>query len=141
MMFETIVLAVDGSEQSDRAIPVAAELAKQSGGRIVVTHVDERTYAKGDMPPVHPDEAELVEKVKQKAEQLSAAGIETRVELATSLLGGPAPVIADIAAGEDADVIVAGSRGHSALAGIMLGSVAHKLLHVAGRPVLIVPTK
>jgi nucleotide-binding universal stress UspA family protein len=128
MMFESIVLALDGSELSDRAVPVAAELAKQSGGRVVVAHVDERTVVKGDMPPVHPDEAELIERVKGQAERLSAGGIESTVELRSSVLGGAAPAIAEIAS------------GHSALAGIVLGSVAHKLLHIAGRPVLVVPS-
>jgi nucleotide-binding universal stress UspA family protein len=140
MMFESIVLALDGSELSDRAVPVAAELAKQSGGRIVVAHVDERTVVKGDMPPVHPDEAELIERVKGQAEKLSAGGIESTVELRSSVLGGAAPAIAGIASEVDAGVIVVGSRGQSALAGIVLGSVAHKLLHIAGRPVLVVPS-
>jgi nucleotide-binding universal stress UspA family protein len=140
-MFETIVLALDGSEQSDRAIPVAAALAKQSGGRIVVAHVDERTFAKGDMPPVHPDEAELLERVKGQAEALASDGVEASVELETSVLGGPAPAIAELAAKADADVIVLGSHGNSALAGLALGSVAHKLLHIAKRPVLVVPPR
>src|SRR5687767_14935261 len=128
MMFEVVVLALDGSEESARAIPVAAELAKQSGGRIVVAHVDERTVVKGDMPPVHPDEAELLERVRSQAERLSAGGAETTVEVRTSVLGGPAPAISEIAAEANADLIVVGSRGHSALAGLVLGSVTHKLL-------------
>ena len=138
-MFETVVLALDGSQQSDRAVPVAAALAKQAGGRIVVAHVDERTVAKGDMPPVHPDEAELKEKVTGQAEALSADGVETTIETTSVILGGPAPAIAEIARAAGADVIVVGSHGNSALAGILLGSVAHKLLHIAPCPVLVVP--
>lgn len=140
-MFEAIVLALDGSEPSDRAIPVATELAKQAGGRIVVAHIDERTVGRGDTQPVHIDEDELVEKIKGRAEELSAAGIDTTVELGRSVLGGPAPAIAEIAAKADADLIVVGSHGHSALAGVLLGSVAHKLLQIAGRPVLVVPSR
>lgn len=45
--FKTIVLALDGSENSQRATPVAAELAKQNGGKIVIAHVEERIAAKG----------------------------------------------------------------------------------------------
>jgi hypothetical protein len=47
IVFKTIVLALDGSENSQRATPVAVELAKQNGGKIVIAHVEERIAAKG----------------------------------------------------------------------------------------------
>ena len=49
-------------------------------------------------------------------------------------------MIGAAAANEEADVIVTGSRGHTALAGVFLGSVAQRLLHVAPCPVLVVPS-
>ena len=49
-MFKTIVLALDGSEGSRRAIPVAAELARQNGGRIVIAHVEQDVAGKGGAP-------------------------------------------------------------------------------------------
>jgi nucleotide-binding universal stress UspA family protein len=42
------------------------------------------------------------------------------------------------AQGHDVDVIVMGSRGRGDLAGLVLGSTAHKVIHLADRPVLIV---
>lgn len=140
-MFETVVLALDGSDRSKRAIPAAMELAKQAGGRIVVAHVDERIAAKGDMPSVHPNETELVEEIKRQAEAISADGVETTVELSTVVLGGPAPEIAKIAKAADGGVIVVGSHGRSALTGMVLGSVAHKLVHISECPVLVVPAR
>jgi nucleotide-binding universal stress UspA family protein len=55
------------------------------------------------------------------------------------MLGGPAHAIEEIAAEAGADLIVVGMRGHSALAGLLVGSVTQRLLHVARRPVLVVP--
>lgn len=140
-MFETVALALDGSEQSEAAIPVAKELAKQAGGKLVVIHIDERMVAKGDMPPVHPDEGEIVDKVKAKADELRGEGIDVSVELDSSVVGGPATRIAAIAEGAGAGAIVIGSRGESSLRGILVGSVAHKLLHVSSVPVLVVPVR
>jgi nucleotide-binding universal stress UspA family protein len=135
-MFERVLIALDGSERSEAAIPAAKALAEQSGGSIVVAHVDERTVAKGDLPPVHPDEVELLEKVKAQAESIGAT-----IESDSVVLGGPALKIAEIAERVGADVIVVGSRGESALKGVVLGSVAHRLLHVAPCPVLVVPVR
>ena len=56
---------------------------------------------------------------------------------------GPPPraahVIAEIADKEGADLIVAGTRGHGPLPGLLLGSVAHRLVQIVRCPVLVVP--
>jgi nucleotide-binding universal stress UspA family protein len=53
----------------------------------------------------------------------------------------PAHEIADLAREADADLIVVGSRGHGLIAGLLLGSVTQRLLHVAPCPVLVVPAE
>ena len=55
------------------------------------------------------------------------------------MLGGPRPAIVEIAEEANADLIVAGTRGHSPLAGLLLGSVTQRLLHIARCPVLVAP--
>lgn len=45
-MFEKIVLAVDGSEHSKRAVPVAADLAQKYGGEVIAGHVREREVSR-----------------------------------------------------------------------------------------------
>jgi nucleotide-binding universal stress UspA family protein len=52
---------------------------------------------------------------------------------------GPAHVIAGVAGDAKADVIVSGTRGHTAIAGLLLGSVTQRLLHLAHCPVLVIP--
>lgn len=137
-MFKTIVLAVDGSESSDRALTYAGDLAKQSGGRVVAVHIKE-LIAGRFAGPVHVDEDEIQTKIRRQVKDLSDAGVNIAVEMHSTMTGGPAPVIAEAAARENADVIVTGTRGHTALAGVIVGSVAQRLLHVAPCPVLVVP--
>ena len=136
-MFKTIALALDGSEGSRRAIPVAAGLAQQDHAKIVVVHVEEDVARVGG--PVDLDEPEIQAVVREQAKELSDQGIETSVVMAKTMISGPAKVIADAADEAHADLIVTGSRGHTPLQGLLLGSVVERLIHLAHRPLLIVP--
>jgi nucleotide-binding universal stress UspA family protein len=138
-MFQTIVLALDGSDGAKRAIPVAAELAEKENAKIVIAHVTEYMAAKGGELP-HVDEDRIRADIDSQAKELSDRGIDTKVELADSVLGGPAHAIVEIGDRTGADLIVTGTRGHSSVAGLLLGSVTHRLLHIAKRPVLAVPS-
>ena len=136
--FKTIVLALDGSEGSKRAIPVARELARLGGAKIVIAHIEERTIGKGG-GPIHPDEEEIRAEIDKLAEELSNEGTETKVRAADVMVGGPAHVIASIADESGAGLIVTGTRGHTAVSGLLLGGVTLRLLHIARKPVLAVP--
>lgn len=138
-MSSKIVVGVDGSEGSDRALAEATEVARRDGAAIVLCHIVERIAAKGDMAPLHADEPAVKEKIEKQAADLRDAGIDADVRLESIVLGGPARSIADLAEETGADLIVVGTRGHSALAGVVLGSVTQKLLHLAPCPVLCVP--
>jgi nucleotide-binding universal stress UspA family protein len=137
-LFETIVLALDGSEGSKRAIPVARELARLGGAKIVIAHVEERTIGKGG-GPIHPDEEEIRAEIDKVAEELSNEGIEAKVRAADVMVGGPGHVIASTADESGAGLIVTGTRGHTAVSGLLLGGVTLRLLHIAHQPVLAVP--
>lgn len=136
-MFKKIILGLDGSESSARAIPFATDLAKRYGGEIVIVHIEEDIVGKGG-GPIHFDEDEIQAEVRRSAEALSEEGLEAKVRMTSVFLGGPAKAIATIADEEGADLIVVGSRGLSALGGVLLGSVAQRLLHLAGQPVLVI---
>jgi nucleotide-binding universal stress UspA family protein len=136
-MFKTIVLALDGSEGSRRAIPIATELAKRDKARVVLVHVAERVPQPGLTSA--PGEEEMLAELEKQAQELSAERIDTEVKGRSIGFGGPAVPIAEIAKQEDADLIVVGTRGHGAVAGVLVGSVTQRLLHIAHRPVLAVP--
>ena len=136
-MYEKIVVALDGSDGSSRALAHAKEIALQSGAEVIVVQIDERLAAKGDLP--HPAEGESREKVEGQVAELEAAGINAKLQQRTISLGGAGSAIAEEAAEAGADLIVVGTRGHSSIPGLLLGSVAHRLLSVAGRPVLAIP--
>ena len=138
-MFNTIVLGLDGSEGSKLAVPVASELAERYGARVVIVHVDERIPAKGGVHPVRADEEQVREDLDEQARQLVSQGIEAKLDVVEIVLGGPAQAIEDVAEREGAELIVVGRRGHSLVAGLVLGSVTQRLLHIARRSVLAAP--
>ena len=111
---------------------------KRDNAKLVIAHVEEDIIGKGG-GPIQATEDEIQAEIRRQAEELSAQGIETSVDMRSVMLGGPAHVIEEIAAEADADLIVAGTRGHSPVAGLLLGSVTQRLLHIARRPVLAVP--
>jgi len=137
-VFKTIVVGLDGSDGAKHALPFAIELARRDHAEIVIAHIEEDILGKGG-GPIAANEDEIQAEIDRQARQLSSEGIEARVEKTSVFLGGPAPAIMKFADEADADLIVVGSRGHSALAGVLLGSVAQRLLHLAHQPVLVVP--
>jgi nucleotide-binding universal stress UspA family protein len=139
-MFKTIVLALDGSDAAKWGIPIATELAKLGEGRIVIAHVEERMATKGRAPQ-HADEDQIQAELQALVKDLESDGIEASIELGDVMAGGSgvAHAIADIAEKSNADLIVAGTRGHSLIEGLLVGSVTQRLLHLAKQPVLVVP--
>jgi nucleotide-binding universal stress UspA family protein len=137
-MFKTIVLGLDGSDGAKQAIPVAAEIAEKAKAKIVIAHVEYIAAKGGELPSV--DEDQVRAEIEEEAKKLSDRGIDTKVEVTEITVGGPAHGIVEIADRNDGDLIVTGTRGHGSVAGLMLGSVAHRLLHIAKRPTLAVPS-
>jgi nucleotide-binding universal stress UspA family protein len=137
-MFDTVVLALDGSESSDRALECATALAKANSSSVTVVHVVELTVGRGGgRAPIN--EKDIQAKVEGQVAALVASGVKAELETQTVPAGGPAHAIAEVAASAKADLIVTGTRGHTAVVGMLLGSVPQRLLHLAHCPVLVVP--
>ena len=137
-MFDAIVWATDGSPQADRALEVAKTLALDNRASLVVVHVVQH-YATETGLAVYPDEDRVKAELEQTVQQLSKDGFRPSLRIVDHVGPQPAHEIADIARKEGADLIVMGTRGHGPIAGLLLGSVVMRLLHVAPCPVVAVP--
>ena len=138
-MYDKILVAVDHSEVSDRALDAARDLALLSGGEVWVLHLRERELmTKTSVVLSDETEREAMAMVEAAVDKLTAAGVKAHGDVGTTLFGYAARSIVDDAKEHDVDVIVMGSRGRGDLAGLILGSTAHKVIHLADRPVLIV---
>jgi nucleotide-binding universal stress UspA family protein len=136
-MFERIVLAVDGSEFAQRAVPVAADIASKYGSEVIAIHVVEEQLSRGG-PIAYETTEEATKDADDAAKFLKDVGVSARAEARAALAGRAAQEIMDLATSEDAGLIVMGSRGMSDWQGLLIGSVAHKVLHLSSVPVLIV---
>lgn len=141
-MFKRIVCATDGSSSAERALDYAKALATEQGAELVVVHVDEvMAGPRATGLSVNADEPDIVQKIKKQVADLEASGLKASLVLGTRIAGGAAQAISDAADAADADLIVVGTRGHTPIAGLLLGSVTQRLLHITHRPVLVIPAK
>jgi len=136
-MFKRILCATDGSEGAGRALALAGALGANGDVTIDVVHVIEYFPAgRAAGLTTRPDEPEIRARID---EQVASAGAKYVLHMPHAASGKVARRIADLAEELGSDVIVVGTRGHSGITGIMLGSVTQRLLHEAPCPVLAVP--
>ena len=137
-MYERLLVAVDHSENSERVLAAARNLASISNGEVWVLHLREREVIPqlGDVPSESDAEAKTA--VDAAVGELTKAGVTAHGEIRNTLFGHAAREIIEDAKEHDAGVIVMGSRGRSDLTGLVLGSTAHKVIHLTDRPVLVV---
>ena len=138
-MIKKILVPVDGSAHSKKALEFACELAKKFESELRLLHVVQppistQTMAVGGSAVTTEVSREdlkeigrnMIEAAKQVASNHDCTKVETQIEA-----GLPAHHILDAAKKHDADLIVMGSRGLSDIAGLLLGSVSHKVTHLA----------
>ena len=140
-MFKTIVWATDGSDAADAALPYVKGLAEGEGHKLVVVHSKEVLRGRAGGYPVYADEDEVLAKIQRQADELRAEGLDVTLQVETTAAPGAAHTIAEAARTFGGDVIVVGTRGHTAIGGLLLGSVTQRLLHIASCPVLAIPAK
>ena len=137
-MYERLLVAVDHSEISARVLAAAKDLASLSKGKVWVLHLREREIIAqiGRVPSESDQEAHQA--VNDGVDALKQAGIDAEGEVRETTFGHAAREIIADAKEHDAGVIIMGSRGRSDFAGAVLGSTAHKVIHLTDRPVLVI---
>lgn len=136
-----ILVPVDFSECSRKALLYALPFARQFGAGITLLHVVEAAYALGEFGAVeYPTlEADLRKAAERRLGELAVEQIGTRVAFATRVRSGrPATEIAAAARELEADLIVIATHGHTGLKHVLLGSVAESVVRHAPCPVLTV---
>ncbi|UCE85850.1 MAG: universal stress protein [Deltaproteobacteria bacterium] len=138
---EKILVPVDFSASSAYALEYAIDLAKGMGARIHLLHaysLPTQIVGPYEVAPIPNDFFEQVRQsaskhLAQSREKVRAAGIECEASLTD---GAPADAIAETAQEVGADLIVMGTRGHTGLKHVLLGSVAERTVRIAPCPVL-----
>jgi nucleotide-binding universal stress UspA family protein len=139
-----ILVAIDGSEHAWKALDLAADLAKARDASMIALHVVPYeplpeslvAFARAENIPLEEAEGRertarlLGDALTREAERrLAAKGVARRETLVVD--GSPASAILATASDEAVDMIVLGSRGRSDVAGLLMGSVSHKVAHLA----------
>lgn len=137
-MYDKLLVAVDHSDAAERVINAAREMASLSDGEVWLVHVREKEVIPRSGIYAIESEAEALAAVERAAQELNGAGVKTHYEVRDTIYGYAAREIVAAARAHDAGIIVMGSRGRSDLAGLVLGSTAHKVMHLFDRPVLVV---
>jgi nucleotide-binding universal stress UspA family protein len=138
-----ILVPVDFSAHSDRALRYAATLASKFGATVELLHVVEDPFVSGAWSSeIHvADVPDLLENLIADAERkLTAAGrvvAEKGVRFAAKVVKGkPAPMIVEHAKTGRFDLIVMGTHGRTGLSHMFMGSVAERVVRTAASPVL-----
>jgi nucleotide-binding universal stress UspA family protein len=133
-----ILVAYDGSAEADRALDWAAILARGTAGSSVT--VISVVITLSAAPPItdavdpHESVAEHRADLDRAVATLTEKGVAAEPVLKA---GNPAEEIIDVADAGGFDVIVVGSRGKSAAARFLMGSVSERVVRHASRPVLV----
>ena len=139
---KTILVPVDFSEHSKKAVSTAVGLAKTLGASVHLTHVlhyPVQVAAPGTVAIPQDLWTQVRDAAARKLDKVSQTVKADGIEAETHLTEGPsAQSIVEVAEKIGADLIVMGTRGLAGLKHVMLGSVAERTVRLAHCPVMTV---
>ena len=137
--FNRIIVPVDGSDASKKAAEKAYTLANKTGLNVTLMHVVQ--VPSSAIPTWSHPKPEWTEVVKKEGEkilnEIKEAGEKKGVKIESKLIEG-IPDDEIIKEGKKEDLIIMGSKGHSTVGRILIGSISEKVLHHADSTVMIV---
>jgi nucleotide-binding universal stress UspA family protein len=142
MSSSKIIVGVDGSEPSIRAVQWCAAHAAALDADVIAVHVIDAPMYIGNtempMPPLSPAQREELHDLVTSdwCKSLTDSGVSYRVIL---LDGSPSVALMRAAQTENAELVVTGRRGRGGFAELVLGSTSNQLTHHLDRPLVIVP--
>ena len=136
MATKTILFPTDFSTASDAALPHAEALAKSSGARLLIVHVEEPPLAYGGGELYYglpePSSERILTMLEDVRPRDPAVPFVHRLTM-----GDPAAEIVRIAGDEQAEMIVLGTHGRTGVSRLLMGSVAEVIVRRAPCPVLV----
>lgn len=145
-MYRRILVALDGSETSMRALTASLNLARQGGGRVRLVHVVEELAYLGGFDPYGASSGDLIKVIRENGAKVLATGLAAAgsagVEADTVLydnFGERLPeAMADAAKQWKADLIVVGTHGRRGIGRVLMGSGAEQIIRLSPVPVLVI---
>jgi nucleotide-binding universal stress UspA family protein len=136
-----LLVGVDGSDGSRRAVEWASLVARATGASVLAVHVltyNQEFLRDLSLASLRTWRRELEHEFKTRwVEPLTQAEITFRTELVEG--DAPAQCLLEVADREHADLVVVGAHGHGNLSERVLGGVTYRLSHRARQPVVVVP--
>lgn len=136
MNIKTIVFPTDFSHTGDAALRFATTLARESGAKLLITHVQESPIAYGGGEMYYGIPEPTVEEQTKMLQDVRPTDPTVPVEFRL-ITGDPADAVVHLAEEAGADLIVLGSHGRTGLSRLLMGSVAEAIVRRAHCPVLV----
>lgn len=139
MSTPVILVPVDGSEHATRAAAYALKMAGLMDARLLLLYCHRPFPVKLGEPHFQNAIDKIMVQANTLLEPFRSMLTEKGVDIADLIMEGPpGEKICEVARNESCEMVIMGSRGRSDLKGLLLGSVAHRVLQQASCPVLVV---
>lgn len=145
-MFKRVLVPVDGSQTSIRALTTALQMARETSAQLRLLYVvEELVYLSGyDQFGVYSGDVTAI--IRESGQKIlddcmaiaSAAGVQADRVLVDTFTQRLGDVVADAARAWNADLVVVGTHGRRGIGRVLMGSGAEEIVRLAPVPVLVV---